>query len=124
MKVILNGEAFDFDGLSMPMSEAMALEKAWGRRYAEWQAELEAGTLEAFCVMAWLIWRRDGRDVELRDILEGRADFDLGELLASFAKARAELEAEAVPTSGAAPRTAPAGTPRTRNGTRASSAKS
>ena len=29
------------------------------------------------CVLAWIIWRRDGRDITYADILDGKADFDL-----------------------------------------------
>ena len=93
------------------MSEALVVEHVYKRRYAEWQTDLAAGSAKAMCVLAWLIWRRDGRDVPFEDIIEGRAEFDLLEMLTSMAEA-AEAErsaAEPDPT----PPSAPAGTPGT-----------
>ena len=39
------------------------------------------------CVLAWIIWRRDGRDVPFEDIIDGTVDFDLMEMLTSMAEA-------------------------------------
>jgi hypothetical protein len=108
MKVTLAGEVFEYDGARKPMSEALAIEKAWGRRYAEWETELAAGSAEALCVLAWVIWRRDGRDIPLSAILDGTADFDFGEFITSLAAA-AETET-AAGGDGAGP-TIPAGSP-------------
>ena len=123
-KITLNGEHFDFDGSKHPMSEALAVEKAWGRRYAEFESELAAGSAEAFCVLAWLVWRRDGRDIELKDILSGDVDFDVYEFAGSIAAASEEDAAEADPTIPAAPRTGLAGTATTQRSTKRSSPKS
>lgn len=126
VKVTLDGEQFDYDGSKKPMSEALAIEKAWGRRYADWETELAAGSAEAFCVLAWLIWRRDGRDVDLKDILDGKKDFDLFELVRSVAAAGEAAEAEAAqadPTTSAGSAD-PAGTPTTRAGTSGRSRRS
>lgn len=112
MKITIGGEAFDYDMDSRPMSEALAIEKAWGRRYAEFQQELAAGSAEGWAVLAWAVWRRSGRDVPLADILEGRVDFDHTEMVRSVNAAAAE-EAQAAgegPTSGAGPLTVPGGT--------------
>ena len=99
MKIVLGGETFDYDGSKAPMSEALAVERVYERRYAEWQSDLAAGSARAMCVLAWLIWRRDGRDVPFEDILDGKADFDLGEMLESLSEAaEAEKAAAADPT--------------------------
>jgi hypothetical protein len=101
------------------MSEALAIEHVYKRRYAEWQQDLAAGSAKAMCVLAWVIWRRDGRDVPFEDIIDGKADFDLLEMLTSMAEAaEAEAAAEADPT----PSSAPAGTRSTRRSTKGSSA--
>lgn len=108
------------------MSEALWVEHVYKRRYAEWQEDLQAGSARAMCVLACLIWRRDGRDVPLADLLDGRVDFDLNEMLQSMvdaaeaeAKALAEAEAAAeVPTLAGS---APAGTDGTGTGTSSSS---
>jgi hypothetical protein len=96
MKITLNGETFDYDQNRQPMSEALAIEKVYKRRYAQWQEELTAGSAEAYCVLAWLIWRREGRDIPYEDIIDGKVDFDFMEMLSSGA-ADAGTVAEAGP---------------------------
>jgi len=119
MKIVLAGETYDYDGTKAPMSEALAIERVYERRYAEWQSDLAAGSAKAMCVLAWLIWRRDGREVPFEDILDGKADFDLVEMLESMAEsAEAEKAAAADPTGPQDP----AGTPGIATGTRESSA--
>jgi hypothetical protein len=118
VKIVLAGESYDYDGSKAPMSEALAIERVYERRYAEWQSDLAAGSAKAMCVLAWLIWRRDGRDVPFEDILDGKADFDLMEMLESMAEsAEAEKAAEADPTVPSDP----AGTRTTGTSTSASS---
>ena len=105
-KIIINGEAFDYDGTKQPMSEALAVERLYKKRYVQWQEDLNAGVLEAFCILAWTIWRRDGRDVPYDDILEGKADFDLNEMLKSLLdsqQADAAEQAEPDPTGSPVP---------------------
>ena len=129
MKVVLDGESFDWDAAKAPMSEALWVEHVYKRRYAEWQEDLAAGSAKAMCVLACLIWRRDGRDVPLDDLLDGTVDFDLMEMLGSMAEsaeaeAQAAAEAEAaaeVPTPAGS---APAGTPTTGTATSGSSRRS
>ena len=99
MKIVLGGETFEYDGSRAPMSEALAIERVYERRYAEWQSDLAAGSAKAMCVLAWLIWRRDGRDVPFEDIIDGKADFDLVEMLESMAEsAEAEKAVASDPT--------------------------
>lgn len=125
MKIVIGGESFEFDLDRRPMSEALAIEKAWGRRYAEWEIELTAGSAEAFAVLAWTILRRDGRDVALQDILDGKFDFDYREMYRSINEGIALAAAEEDPTSGAVPpRTVPDGTGTTGKSTSRSSRKS
>ena len=120
-KITINGEIFDYE-LTRQLSEALAIEKAWGRRYAEWESEFLAGSAEAMAVFVWTVWRRDGRDVPLSDILDGKIDFDYLELQASL---RAPIEAaEEDPTAGAETSSAPDGTDTTRAATKRSSQRS
>jgi hypothetical protein len=119
MKVKLDGEYHDFDGSKKPMSEALAVERAWGKRYAEWESELEAGSAEAMCVLAWIIWRRAGRDIKLDDILSGEVDFDLAEMLNSITESQ-QQEAEAARPPTPAAGSAPDGTRTTRRATKRS----
>jgi len=116
VKIVLGGETFEYDGSRAPMSEALAIERVYERRYAEWQSDLAAGSAKAMCVLAWLIWRRDGRDVPFEDILDGKADFDLVEMLESMAEAQ---EAAAAPDPTEPPD--PAGTRTTGTGISGSS---
>ena len=128
MKVVINGEPFDYDGSKMPMSDALWIEEAYKRRYIEWEADLNAGSAKAMCMLACLIWRRDGRDVPLQDVLDGKTDFDLMEMIVSMAEsAQAEAQAAAEAEAGAEVPTpagsAPAGTPSTGTAISASSPK-
>jgi hypothetical protein len=129
VKVTLDGEVFEYDASRTPMSEALWIEHVYKRRYAEWQEDLAAGSAKAMCMLACLIWRRDGRDVPLQDLLDGTVDFDLLEMLVSMAEsaeaaklAAAEAEADAeVPTPAGS---VPAGARTTGTSTSASSPKS
>lgn len=116
MKIILGGETFDYDGRVQPMSEALAIEKMYEKRYVQWQEDLNNGLLEAFCILAWVIWRRDGRDVPYGDIIEGKADFDVNEMVKSLMDGWA-AEADAAKAAAAAADPTgppdPAGTPGT-----------
>jgi hypothetical protein len=110
-KIRINGETFDYDQTHHPMSEALAIEDATGMRYVDWETELSAGSMKAMCAFVWLVWRRNGRDVPLGDILSGEIEIDLTDLLASFLEMGQEDED---PTSGDGPvPAAPAPTPTT-----------
>jgi hypothetical protein len=77
-KVRINGEAFSYDRSHKPLAEMMALEKALGITYGQWEAELAEGSARALGGFVWLIWRRDGRDVNFADIESGEVEIDLG----------------------------------------------
>jgi hypothetical protein len=117
-KIVIDGETFDYDAQKQPMSEALAIEEVYGARYGQWQQDLAAVSAKAYCALAWVIWRREGRDVPFADMLSGKVDFDLGEMLKSvFGEPGAEVAAEADPTEGSDP----AGTPGTGTATSGSS---
>jgi hypothetical protein len=86
VKVVIAGMAYEYDGQRAPMSEALAIEDVYKRRYAEWQSDLAAGSAKAMCVLAWIILRRDGTEVPFEDIIDGKFDFDLAEMLTSLAE--------------------------------------
>ena len=119
-KININGETFDFDPDHRPMSEALALEQAAGMRYAEWETELAAGSMKAMAALVWLIWRRDGRDIDLKDILSGAVDVDLMPLLDSL-QALGEERAAEDPTAPGPAASGPDGTPTTGTATSSSS---
>ena len=107
-KIVIGGETFDYDGTQQPMSEALKIEELYEKNYVQWQHDLAAGSAKAYCVLAWLIWKRDGRDVAFADITGGKADFDLGEMMQSIyepaeAEAAEAKAAEADPTGGPDP---------------------
>ena len=99
-KIRINGETFDYDQSHHPMSEALAIEEATGMRYVDWETELSAGSMKAMCAFVWLVWRRNGRDVPLGDILSGEIEIDLTDLLASFMEMGQE-EARTLPAGTA-----------------------
>ena len=79
-KVTINGEVFDFDTSRRPMSEALAIENGLKCTYAQWETDIQAGSARAMCGFIWLVWRRDGRDVKLEDMLSGAVDFNTSDL--------------------------------------------
>jgi hypothetical protein len=79
-KVQINGETFQFDVARKPMSEALAIEHALGCRYADWEQDMQGGSARALAGFIWLVWRRDGRDIALADILSGDVEVDLATL--------------------------------------------
>jgi hypothetical protein len=79
-KVTINGEVFDFDVSRRPMSEALAIENALHCTYAKWETDMQEGSARAMCGFIWLVWRRDGRDVKLADVLSGDVEIDLAGL--------------------------------------------
>lgn len=76
----INGEVFGFDTSRRPMSEALAIEHGLKCTYAQWETDMKAGSARAMCGFIWLVWRRDGRDVKLADIMSGDVEIDLSEL--------------------------------------------
>jgi hypothetical protein len=76
-KVTIGGQVYEFDRTRKPLSEMLALEKALGVPYGEWERLLEAGSARALAGFVWLVWRRDGRDVAFADIESGEIEVDL-----------------------------------------------
>jgi len=84
-KITINGEVFEYDLDRKPLSEALALEAAMKKtemkedfpNYAAWEAGLHAGSARAVAGFVWLVWRRNGRDVPLADLLSGAIDVEL-----------------------------------------------
>ena len=95
-KVTVNGEVFGFDASRKPMSEALALEAGLKCRYVDWETDLQAGSARAIAGFIWLVWRRDGRDVALDDILSGKIEIDLNSL---SIEDDSDSDGEAGPTS-------------------------
>jgi hypothetical protein len=78
-KVRINGETFEFDRARKPLAEMMALEKAVGIPYGQWEADLQAGSARALAGVVWLVWRREGRDVAFAGIENGEIEVDFNE---------------------------------------------
>ena len=93
MKVTVNGEVFEWDPSRKPMSEALAIEQALKCRYADWETDLQAGSARAIAGFIWLVWRRNGHDTDLADILAGKVEIDLDGLQIE------ESDGEADPTT-------------------------
>jgi hypothetical protein len=122
VKVSIGGQVYEYDGTKAPMHEALWIEHVYKRNYGQWQIDLSEGSAKAFIMLACLIWRREGRNVDTayQDVLDGKVDFDLGEMSRSMAESalaeeKAQAEADPMPSS------VPAGTPGTGTGTSPSS---
>lgn len=79
-KVTIGGEVFDWDPVRKPMSEALAIEEALKIPYVQYEEGLAEGRARCLAGFVWLVWRRNGREVPLADILSGAVDVDLGAL--------------------------------------------
>jgi len=112
-KIRINGELFDFDRDYKPMSEALALEKTLGTTYGQWESDLSNGSARAIAGLIWVVWRRNGREVDFADIESGAVDVNL----AGFGAEDEPVD----PTTGPAP-TGPS--PSTGTGTSGRSRKS
>ena len=122
MKVLIGGQVYEYDGRKAPTHEALWIEHVYKRNYGQWQVDMAEGSARAFIMLACLIWRREGRNVDTayQDVLDGKIEFDIDEMVHSMAesalaeeKAQAAAEAEAaaqVPTPAGS---APAGSPTT-----------
>jgi hypothetical protein len=125
MKVSIDGQVYEYDGTKAPMSEALWLEHVYKRNYGQWQIDMAEGSAKAFIMLACLIWRREGRNVDTayQDIIDGKIEFDLNEMSRSMAEsalAEEKAQAEADPTiPGESP--APDGSPGTGTDTSSSS---
>jgi hypothetical protein len=80
VKVTINGEVFEYDPDRKPMSEALAIEAGLGMPYAAYEEGLRAGSAKSVAGFIWSVWKRNGRDVPLADILSGKVDVDLNAL--------------------------------------------
>jgi hypothetical protein len=125
VKVTIDGQVYEYDGRTAPMSEALWIEHVYKRNYGQWQVDLAEGSAKAFIMLACIIWRREGRNVDtaFQDVLDGKTDIDLMEMSRSMAEdalAEEKAQAEADPTTpGESPD--PAGSPTTGTGTSGSS---
>ena len=79
-KVTINDEMFDFDTQKRPMTEALALEEALHCNYVQWEADMQAGSAKALAGYVWMVWRRNGREVPIEDILNGTVEVDVAGL--------------------------------------------
>jgi hypothetical protein len=125
VKVTIDGQVYEYDGRKGPVHEALWIEDVYKRNYGQWQQDMAEGSARAFIMLACLIWRREGRDVETayQDVLDGKIGFDIDEMVRSMAEsalAEEKARAEADPTTpGESPD--PAGSPGTGTGTSGSS---
>lgn len=74
-KVTIDGQVFDYDPTRMLNTEAIALQKVTGMRMQEWSSALTEGDAFALTGLAWLLWRRAGREVSFDEV-----EFDIGSL--------------------------------------------
>lgn len=78
-KVTIGGEVFEYDFDSQPLSEMLALEKALKITYGQWSSDRRAGSARALAGLIWLIWLRNGREVDFADIESGKIKLDLAD---------------------------------------------
>jgi len=111
-KVTINGEVFSWDPARKPLSEALAIEAGLKCRYVDYETDLAAGSARALAGFIWLVWRRNGRDVPLADILSGAVDIDLGDLDIEAEEGEADPTNPIPPVSGTTAASTSASSPR------------
>jgi hypothetical protein len=126
VKVTIDGQVYEYDGRKGPVHEALWIEDVYKKNYGQWQVDLGQGSARAFIMLACLIWRREGRNVETayQDVLDGKIGFDIDEMARSMgesALAEEKAQAEADPTTPG-DLSGPDGSPTTGTGTSESSA--
>ena len=72
LKVTIHGECYPFDDEHYPVSEGVALEEGLGMDFSDWQRKLRTGSAKALCGFAFLVLKRNERNVPLADILSGK----------------------------------------------------
>jgi hypothetical protein len=93
-KVTIKGEVFSFDDGRFPMTEAIELEENLGTPFYLWKINLYRGSAKAAAGLVWLVFRREGRDTEMKDILSGAYELMADEV---------EFEPEGTAPEGTAP---------------------
>jgi hypothetical protein len=96
LKVTINGEVFSFDNERYPISEAIELEEKLGMPFHAWKDGLDVGSAKALAGFVWLVFRRNGRDTTLEDIISGACDVAESDI-------RIELEGGEDPTEAPSP---------------------
>jgi len=125
VKVTIDGQVYEYDGRKAPTDEALWIEDVYKKNYGQWQIDMAEGSARAFIMLACLIWRREGRNVDTayQDVIDGKIDFDINEMsrsMAESAEAEEKARAEADPTIPG-DSSDPAGSPTTGTGTLPSS---
>lgn len=80
LKVTIKGACFSFDDGRFPMTEAIELEENLGTPFYLWKINLYRGSAKAAAGLVWLVFRREGRDTELKDILSGAYELRADEI--------------------------------------------
>lgn len=75
MKITIDGQAYEYDPARLLNTEAIALQRVTGMRMNEWTKSLQEGDATALTGLIWMLWRRNGREVDFDDV-----EFDIGAL--------------------------------------------
>jgi len=74
LRVTIRGEVFSFDNERYPLSEAIELEEKLGVPFHAWKGDLDRGSAKALAGFVWLVFKRNGKDTTLEDIISGAYD--------------------------------------------------
>lgn len=78
-QVRIKGEVYPFEH-SYSLAEAIALEEQLGMTFAAWDEGMAKGSAKAVAGYAWLVLRRNGKEVPLADILSGKYEIGLSDI--------------------------------------------
>lgn len=79
MKVLIKGQAFDFDLTAMSNREGMAIERVTGMTYSQWSEAVRSGSMLALTALVWVLERRTRPDLRFDDVEFSLDDIDVQE---------------------------------------------
>lgn len=69
MKILVDGEAFEFEQERITNVEGMAVERATGMLFAEWAEALTKGSMLAQTALVWIVKKRQQPTLRFDDVV-------------------------------------------------------
>jgi len=66
--ITVKGVDYTFDAADITNDEGMAIEKAVGTTFDQWNENLAAGSMLAMTALVWLLQRRDNPGLKIQDV--------------------------------------------------------
>lgn len=76
MKLVVDGQAFEFDQSRITNVEGMAIERATGMLFGEWAEGLKKGSMLAQTALVWVVKKREDPTLRFDDIVYETLDVE------------------------------------------------